>query len=159
MLRTDSLKTLKGRVRADNGTIMVICVWTNFKHSEADQLSPGGSNETLLFVAELHFTLCSRRIRAVMKVLWQIWTGFVIRAIFLEHRFLWKPEKTKSIWRQTEYRKRNYASFSAHTVPACKGRIPYDFQRGCNDLEWGMYGRVWKCMQYFGWVVEREGIS
>jgi len=67
---------------------MVIRVWTNFKHSEAVQLSASGSNEALLFVAELHFTVCSRRFRAILKVVWQIWTGFVIRSMFLEHRFL-----------------------------------------------------------------------
>ena len=83
MLRTDRLKTLKGHVRADNGTIMVIRMRTNFKHSEADQLSASGSNEALLFVAELHFTFCSRSFEAVLKVVWQIWTGFVIRSIFL----------------------------------------------------------------------------
>lgn len=159
MLRTGSLKKLKGHVRAGNGPIMVIRVWTNLQHSEAGQLSASGSNEALLFVAELHFTVCNRSLRAILKVVWQIWTGFVIRSMFLEHRFLWNPEKTESIWRQTEYRRRNYASFCAHTVPACKGRILYDFQRGYNDLVWGMHGRVWKCIQYFGWIVEREGIS
>ena len=147
MLRIDSLKSLMGHVRADNGPIMVIRVWTNFRHSEADQLSASGSNEALLFVAELHFTVSSRSLRAILIVVLQIWTGFVIRSIFLEHRFVRNPEKTKSIWRQTEYRKRNYASFSAHTVPACKGRILYDIQRGCTDLVWGMYWRVWKCIR------------
>jgi len=88
MLRTDRLKTMKEHVPADNGALMVICMWTNFKHSETDQLSASGSNEALLFVAELHFTVCSRSFEAVLKVVWQIWTGFVIRSIFLEHRFL-----------------------------------------------------------------------
>jgi hypothetical protein len=159
MLRTDSLKTLKRHVRADYGPVMVIRVWTNFRHSEAGQLAASGSNEALLFVAELHFTVCSRRFRAILKVVWQIWTGCVIRSMFVEHRFLWKHEKTKSIRRQTEYRKRNYESCCAHTVPACTGRILYDFQCDCNDLFWGMHGGVWKCVHYFGWIVEREGIG